>query len=458
MELQEIKPKQEWTKKEINQYIEQALKEADRKTLKKLDEVATLVQNELNWAFSWQAKEEKLFKKFEEIVAQENTYFKVAHIDRLKLNYDLLIFLAKKNVGKTCEIYRMITETIKRGKKFIYMRLSKDELLKASDAFNNDSNSPVFMFMERQTFKFYSKDYIRHIAHLNDDEEIQITPAWIKANQIPSVGRGYEFMFCQSYTGGQYEDYELIFYDECLSYNPRTVTNDRHLTNWAAFLSSIARNKDNLKVYLFGNLLGTNNAILSFYGIRADDKLRYIVRGGDEANGCRILFINASEFYRGYEAQNRAARHAGGAYALKLAGNEYLKTTTQLIPEAAFDFYEPFYLFKWGGNLIDLRRFEKENLDFTGIPKKQVYWACKCVKFEGYERFDNRPIYTSDKLDLLYYSNLEYIATLMIPLTIICMNTFWKTMRYTDENSLSVCCEIVTEDSPNLRLIDPDNV
>lgn len=337
-----------------------------------IDRVAHSIQLEKDQSIRNKPLEDKKFQEFIEI-AKNRQYFNLAHVDALKLPYHFLIFLTKKNTGKSRAIYSRMWEAIKEGKKFIFMRTMATEITESGHHFRQDSFCPVFMIKCGKSAFLYKKSDWEEVVALEQskkDTPIKINPSISKLRKygFEEVGEAIDFKFCQSIGGGNFENYAYIFYDECLSYCPNKQIRDSHLQNWAAFISSIARNKESLTVYMFGNMR-PNSELLDFYGIHVDDKLRYIDR-----DGCYILFINACSIYPGFSQQTSAVKHAPAQFRDLLENNALALTTSQILKKDLFQAIPIWVVVAIDiGNeifLMEIRKFEHDGPVFAVMLKQ----------------------------------------------------------------------------------------
>lgn len=228
------------------------------------------------------------------------------------------------------------------------MRASKAELDNSAAHFISDNISPCIIVKNKSTYFIYSKKDLISIQEREkkkaEDDFIGIIPTVRLFNKyhISPVGMAIDFKNCQSIAGGQFEGYKYIIMDECLTYDPKNVINEHHFSNWAAFPSSVARNKPDLKIYMFGNLRDKNIGLLDFYGIAVSDRLRYIERG-EEGNLCRILFINSADIYKGnFKSQRGAVQHVSAEHSELLENNLKLLTASTILKRETFEDMPPY--------------------------------------------------------------------------------------------------------------------
>lgn len=174
------------------------------------------------------AYEEVKFKQFQRIIKGER-YFRIAHLKALGIPYNIAIHLSAKNVGKTTELYRLIRDTLEKGKKFIYGRVTVQELETEIDKFAEDALSPVILVKQGTRFYFFNKNAVRELCE--DDENFIPSYKSLLNAGLKVVGKGMTFLGANTLGSGNYADYEMIFFDEIVSYTPKQYVNERILYN-----------------------------------------------------------------------------------------------------------------------------------------------------------------------------------------------------------------------------------
>lgn len=218
-------------------------------------------------------------KKYAELraISKNSEYFKLEHINKLNLPYNIVIIVSKKGIGKTKEIYRLFQNIIDKDEKLFYMRHSDAELRTTMWEFSEESplQSPLLIEEKRGKYRLVERG--------------------------TGIFRGFAtpFKSAQRFGGAEFKDFYNIIFDECITYETRgnNVENFRNI--WDAFLMSVVRNKKGVKAFLFGNYLRRENTILDYYGITPEDDLVYLNR-----EGCKILYINLRDMYKGVESQD----------------------------------------------------------------------------------------------------------------------------------------------------------
>lgn len=75
---------------------------------------------------------------------ENNNRFRLEYVNKLGIPWNILIFLGKKNIGKTYSIHRLIDECIEQDRWIVLIRMTAAEIQKAlCPIFNDDYRSKV---------------------------------------------------------------------------------------------------------------------------------------------------------------------------------------------------------------------------------------------------------------------------------------------------------------------------
>lgn len=347
------------------------------------------------------AYEEAKFEHFKRIIKGER-YFRIDHLKKLNLNYHIAIHLSAKNVGKTTELYRLITDTLRRGKKFVYGRVTVQELETEIEKFREDELSPVILLKHGTRFFFFDKQQVNRV--LDHDEELVPSYKVLVNLGLEVVGKGMTFMGANTLGSGNYSDYDMIFFDEIVSYTPKQYVNERILYNWGVAISTILRNKSDLTVIMMGNLQNniTSVPILSYYGIDIGDNLRVIKRSMGNGDPCTILYVNSGSLYlNSLKNQASVAHHASLDDRLFMEHNKVINSNIRILNSSvvtdmkpvcaiAVEYQEDFYC-------LELRSHEDD----------EEYYAM-CVRPMTITTALKIDIYTHDPLVSNKFTNIIY--------------------------------------------------
>lgn len=309
--------------KKISSVVEK-IKESQNETISNIRQIELDYINEEKQRRKHERLEKRLFKKFE-LANRGKDFVDIDHVDALGVEYDILLFTSVKNTGKNVGIiYKLFKKYYKQGKKVIFLRTSQTELTQSLEEYNNTPANP---------FMFANKRGSMRIFHKETGEE---------------VGICRDMKFCNKGSGGEYANYAAIFFDEFMSWSERQEIKTTNLANWAAFISSVTRNKkEGIRIYCTGNLTEKNTQLLDFYGIYRDDKLRYIIRSDpfNPENVCRILYINANNIYKGIKEQVGAVRGMSPEMKDKLFNNRQATNNLLLIEHQIWEILDPYTSF-----------------------------------------------------------------------------------------------------------------
>lgn len=405
------------------------IREEETQTLKILEDTKKLKAEENRRVRLARKLEAYKWEQFKKIIEGQE-FFRVAHLDALNLPYTIAIHLSAKNAGKTTEIFRMITKVLERGEKFMYGRVQANELERETEEFINREESPVYPIKHNNRWYFYKKSDImdyqaKTLEELGNGEVICSIPTLNKLRNAGYnyVGKGFSFTAANCLSGGSYEGYNTVIFDEILSYSPINRINDKVLHNWAAALNTIQRNKPNLRVYLFGNLQEEpSNPILEFYGIDPSDTLRYISRQTEKGEPCKILYVNSMGLYLNTIGnKGGASMHAGAEKMAFLKHNRVIKPTGNILTPHIFENMDHELSFAIMGGMnsdiyhVELRKTGNEKdeynciscdkLKISTIVKGEIYTSNPLI----YNSFNNTTLrYSIESLFNIVYKLFKY--------------------------------------------------
>lgn len=294
------------------------------------DERRTRARNAVRYEEERRVKEspedEVLFEKYKKIVKGER-YVKLEHIDALGVEYDVLFFTTVKNTGKTTNIvYNRFYYYFNKGQKVVYIRNSIGEFEKHLHEFNRTESNPFIAVKRKNTYVLLDK---------KTNTECGLCTDMKSANLI---------------SGGNFDGYGAIIFDEALTWNPNNVINESHISNLFVLPSSVQRDKtEKIKVYLVSNIPATskNLLLLDYLGIDINHKLRYITRGNTNNPNvkCNILYINAGNIFKGINDQDGAAQMASQAMKMMIGSNKLISAYDNTIGLDVFTFLKSKFAF-----------------------------------------------------------------------------------------------------------------
>ena len=158
-----------------------------------------------------------------------------------------------------------------------------------------------------------------------------------KRKKPKKVGFCCSITTLSTYQGASYDKVKYIIWDECIDDGAATTrTTLTSMKMFERFISSVVRNKLDVKVLIFGNLLEkisgmAGDPVLDHYGISVNCGCKYIpARNSSEAT---ILYLNTKEMFKGIEVQGVI----GGVQSLTskaLLSNQLLPRGIKLISHA----------------------------------------------------------------------------------------------------------------------------
>lgn len=141
--------------------LKDLIREEQSKTLEVLEDAQRLQVDAIKRNNEVKALELEKFQEFSK-VASSHQYFRQAHIDKLKIPYNICIHLSAKGSGKTTEIYRLMKKCIDRGERFIYGRVYVHELKTELTEMGLDPRSPVEVVYSVDTPYLFAKEEIEY--------------------------------------------------------------------------------------------------------------------------------------------------------------------------------------------------------------------------------------------------------------------------------------------------------
>lgn len=241
------------------------------------------------------ANDKKIYKKFrehaEEGKERNNNRFRMEYINKLNLNWNILIVLGKKNIGKTYQIHRLIEECIAEDRWVVLLRSTAKECKTAWQPLLEEDISKVKL---RQGS--------------NNTYDIIIKPTCPEdcTKRLKKVGFCCSISTLTSYQGSSYPKVKYIIWDECISDGGVAKIRDSDIVGFERFISSIVRDKKDVKTIVFGNLLEkisgmVGDPLLQHYGINPECGCKWIE--GKKSHEASVLFINTKEMFTGIDKQ-----------------------------------------------------------------------------------------------------------------------------------------------------------
>lgn len=260
-------------------------------------------QKWINFLFSRvneNVEEKKLWQKFNENVKEHfkdptvPKKFHLEHINKLGVNWDILFLYTKKDVGKNTQIRRFIREQkmIYPDMQIVYIRNTKEELKGLAEEMEND-DWPIYFRSE----KLFWKNPNAPRRRSQTDKQAGI------------VAYASSLTGFTKWQGGEYGNVKLIVWDECNSLQGGLDVDA--IKRFVVFQSSIIRDKEGVKSFMFGNHLTSNNIFLNSLHLSSNTCLK-VLNLEDKEKGVpksKLLYINTKDLYDGIDKQQGLAWH-----------------------------------------------------------------------------------------------------------------------------------------------------
>lgn len=207
--------------------------------------------------------------------------------------------MGKKGIGKTYCMSRYVKDELAKNPKakFFFIRNTKEELRALKTQFS-DATWPF----DLEDRNLYLKTHSKPGRPLSNRKRINCGhAAFVNGGGLDAA------------KGPNYEDYVAIIYDECNNENDSFKFNAENFFKFINFCSSVIRDKKNIKIFIFGNLLprgdGTVvNPLMEMLGIPHDSELKIIRYKNESTNALStMVFWNSMHAYRGIEEEDAIA-------------------------------------------------------------------------------------------------------------------------------------------------------
>lgn len=221
------------------------------------------------------------YVRFAEIVKDQD-YFRISHIDKLDLPYDILIFVSEKNIGKSRQMLWHMTDAYERGKKFVIMRSLQEHV---------STGLAMQLSEEHSDFNLGAGGVIYH--KLDKDETSS------RYTRTRKAGVAMALSTCIKWKGGSFDDTEFIWFDEATDEH-KDITIKEFNKFFISVANSIERRKDFFKVIITGNTdFAVSHPLFEYFEIDPEQNLVYTFRKAPGAlNATKILYINSRGLYR----------------------------------------------------------------------------------------------------------------------------------------------------------------
>lgn len=220
---------------------------------------------------------------------ENNNRFRLKYVFDLNLDWKILILLGKKNIGKTYEFVKLINRLCAEGDgEVVLLRMQAKEIVTGLyPLLNYDSKSNIRIQQK-------SNSYYELVHKTRKDAR----------DKPKRCGFAASINSLTSYQGASYDNVKYVIWDECISDDGNLKITQNDLNTFERFLSSVVRDKTDVKVLIFGNLLKkvsnvAGDAVLNHFGIPIEANCKYI----QASSGAKVLFLNTRNMFTGIESQ-----------------------------------------------------------------------------------------------------------------------------------------------------------
>lgn len=336
-------------------------------------------------------RDRDLYEQFKKNAAlgkkQNNDRFRISYINDLPIDWNILICLGKKNIGKSWNIHRLIDECIAEDREIVMVRVSAKEFETALTPFFDEETSRV------RVQKRYAGLYDLVLKPRNQEE-------FNKRSRLKKVGFCANISGLTAYQGSSYAKVKYIIWDECISDGSTQKLTYNQIKGFERFISSIVRDKKDVKIFIFGNLLSkvekhSGDPLLNFYGIDPSCGCKYIpAQKNYEAN---ILFINCKDMFKGIENQG-VLGGVDDENTTNLITNTLSEDSIKVTNELVFYSSKVLHTLVFTYNLIDIAIHIRETREYKDLPKYLVVLIKPFVLCDVYGGENNIPrVFTNEE-------------------------------------------------------------
>lgn len=245
-------------------------------------------------------KERKLYEAYKKIVYEsfkgENKHkkFRLSHVEQLGIEYDILFLYGKKDSGKTWQAAQYIKNLLEKfpDAQIAFIRNSLEEGKGFAEMMNNSDNWVTYT---DGTYVWKKSEYMK----VGKFQKHKIKPCGIFA-YCTHGSKGME-----KWQGGDWKNIRFWYWDECNSIEGGLTR--EVFQRVVVFLSSMIRDKTNVKGLMTGNLLEKNNIFLHELGVNSATRLKIFEVHQDNNPKkpllSRMLYLNTGDLFKGIEQQ-----------------------------------------------------------------------------------------------------------------------------------------------------------
>ncbi len=334
----------------------------------------------------------------EEVISADKSIYPL-----LKKYISIFIINLIKNCGKT---YWIISETTKLLERTLTLNEAKDNIdsrfvllfrtdtiLKSRSAeINNDPRYPYYIVGN----KIFSKG-VKTTKINKNGNEVEI---WMNRNIL--IGYAFGLNVVDHFTGFQFEGVYKVFYDEYRSKRKLSRTQrDEEFKKFYTFLDNVQRDKDDIKIYLFGNNEDDVDPIAEGFWIDKDTDYFIDLEAG-------VFYLNVNAF-KGAEKESRLTTRLSKfspTLSAYVSENKSSDMDKAMVPHSSWPKNEPWCYILVDGIyyevIFDKGIYYIQAVDDYEYKAKQSYYLTFC--FLTIDSIENKNAYQLDIDKLIMFS------------------------------------------------------
>ena len=213
---------------------------------------------------------------------------------------NIFISVGTRSTGKTTATNRdlCLEDWLKNNNCFIKLCRTKDELKSTYQAhWWTDFIEETLQFYDLAIL--YKKDtYYINVISLNEENGVLNESKFI--NTGFEIGKVIPILRENQYKSANYKKYNKIIFDECFLKNENEYR-QQEIECFNSFIATVNRTRDDVKVFLIGNIFSNYNPYFEYFGIditelKSDNV--YMYSSSDFENPCKILLEYTKPVFR----------------------------------------------------------------------------------------------------------------------------------------------------------------
>lgn len=244
---------------------------------------------------------------------QKYNYY-IYDLDLIK-QCDIFITVGTRTNGKTTATQRdlCLLDFLVNDFKFIKLCRTKEEMkAKYQEGWITETNIKILNFYDLDIQYKNDKYFINILSENMEDDVLNINKF---VNTGFEIGRVIPLLKQKDYKSNNFESYNKIIFDECFlakdsEYRPT------ELDCLNSFIATVNRTRENLQVFLIGNIFPNRNPYFEYFGINESELKAgntYAYTNNDFEDGARILLEYTKPVFKNPEDTPRILRTKGNA-------------------------------------------------------------------------------------------------------------------------------------------------